>query len=299
MPTERRIVDNRVFLLGLDKLYRDAMKHHERGELLHCARRVAAAVRAAPADVAIEGYYGEDAELTEYFRLMRALQQVDESASSAVDALPEFERLRAVTSAPLYGIPLYTGMLLPAGNDPLSQALDITFPDWTVAGLTSAARDAARATDDFSLVGLAARIEDPVVLTALRESVVLYARVPIGAAGSRPRIEYAWAVDPELARQAQRFIAAFNALFGEDLPPAEPAMAERYWRACDKNRISGRCVRLGWDDATTPPLHYHWAIYRTSDGELTVQEFWNPDVWTTERYRSALPEPWPRHPDRS
>jgi hypothetical protein len=27
---EPRVVDNRVFLLGLDKLYRDAMKEHER-----------------------------------------------------------------------------------------------------------------------------------------------------------------------------------------------------------------------------------------------------------------------------
>jgi hypothetical protein len=31
MFIERRVVDNRVLLLGLDKLYRDAMKQHERG----------------------------------------------------------------------------------------------------------------------------------------------------------------------------------------------------------------------------------------------------------------------------
>ena len=41
MTTEQRIVDDRVFLLGLDKFYRDAMKRHERGELLESARRVA------------------------------------------------------------------------------------------------------------------------------------------------------------------------------------------------------------------------------------------------------------------
>jgi len=32
MFEECRIVDNRTFLLGLDKLYRDAMKRQERGE---------------------------------------------------------------------------------------------------------------------------------------------------------------------------------------------------------------------------------------------------------------------------
>lgn len=37
MSTERRVVDNRFFSLGLDGLYRDAMKEHERGELLGCA----------------------------------------------------------------------------------------------------------------------------------------------------------------------------------------------------------------------------------------------------------------------
>jgi hypothetical protein len=47
------VVDNRVFLLGLDKLYRDAMKQHERGDLLRCARRVAQALHAAPADAPV------------------------------------------------------------------------------------------------------------------------------------------------------------------------------------------------------------------------------------------------------
>ena len=103
MFTERRVVDNRVFLLGLDKLYRDAMKQHERGELLGCTRRVAKALNATPADVPVEGYYAEDERLTEYFRLVRALQDIDESATSKVDSLAEFQRLRDVTSAPLYG----------------------------------------------------------------------------------------------------------------------------------------------------------------------------------------------------
>src|SRR5262245_10918203 len=98
-----RVVDNRIFLLGLDELYRDAMKRHERGELLLCARRVAAALEVAPAAVPVEGYYAEDQQLTEYFLLMRALQEVSEERTQVVAALPEFQRLLDVTSAPLYG----------------------------------------------------------------------------------------------------------------------------------------------------------------------------------------------------
>lgn len=56
MLREHRIVDNRTFLLGLDYLYRNAMKRHECGELLRCARHVAAALRVAPAAVPVEGY---------------------------------------------------------------------------------------------------------------------------------------------------------------------------------------------------------------------------------------------------
>lgn len=78
MFNERRILDNRTFLLGLDYLYRNLMKDHERGELLVCARLVAATLRVAPADVAVEGYYAENKQLTEYFRLIRTLQTLDE-----------------------------------------------------------------------------------------------------------------------------------------------------------------------------------------------------------------------------
>jgi hypothetical protein len=288
MFSERRVVDNRVFLLGLDKLYRDVMKQHERGELLKCARRVAEALNATPADVPVEGYYAEDAQLTEYFRLVRTLQDVDDAATSLVDSLPEFQRLRDVTSAPLYGSPQYDGKLLPAGRDALSQALRATFPEWTVSGLTAAAYNTAVETDEISLVGLAARVKDAVVLTAVRESVVLYAEWVVGAALHPPRPQYVWKVDGDLAQHARRFIDTFNALFGEELPPPDPAQAERYWDAYDDNEIVGRCVRLGCDDRVVPIRHYHWAICRDERGEFAVQEFWKSEVWTTTRYSSAL-----------
>jgi hypothetical protein len=287
MFTDRRVVDNRVFLLGLDKLYRDAMKQHERGDLLRCSRRVAEVLHATPADVPVEGYYAEDQQLTEYFRLVRAIQEVDEGATSSVASLPEFQRLRDVTSAPLYGRPQYSGKLLPVGRDALSQALLDTFPEWTVAGLIAAAYNTACETDEISLVGLAARVRDAVVLTAARESVVLYAGMVIGALHP-PRPRYVWKVDDDLAHHARRFIDTFNTLFGEELPPPGPAQAERYWHAYKDNEILGRCVRLGCDDTISLIRHYHWAICRAAAGEFAVQEFWKSEVWTTTRYHSAL-----------
>jgi hypothetical protein len=286
MSREHRVVDNRTFLLGLDKLYRDAMKRHERGELLNCARRVAAALRVAPADVPVEGYYTENHQLTEYFRLMRALQAAGEESKPVVASLSEFQRLLEVMSSPLYGRPIVTGKLLPTGRDALSEALYATMPEWNLPRLLEAAYKAANEGDDFSLVGLAARTQDAVVLTATRESVVLYAELAYGAAPFRQPPKYIWDVNKKLAQQARRFIDTFNTLFREKLPPPEQAQAESYWHACNDNEILGRCVRLGYNDAVSPVLQYHWAI--CSKGDIVVQEFWHTEVWTTEHYRAAI-----------
>ena len=281
-PRERCVLDNRAFLLGLDGLYREAIQPHERGELLACARRTAHTLGIPPVDVPVEGYYAENEALTEYFRLMRALQGVPDSRKSEVARLPEYQRLREVTSSPLYGQACEIGKILPTGRDPLSQALSETWPHWTLANLTPAAATAARDSDDISLVGLAAGIQDPVVLTALRESVVLYAELVEGA--SLRTVEVVWEVDPELAARAARFIEAFHTLFGDRLPAPVAKNASVYWHAC--GYILGRCVQLGTDD--TRSRHYHWAICPGPDGIETVREFWSSEIWTTSRYRDAL-----------
>jgi len=281
---KRRVVDNRVFLLGLDEIYRCAMKRHERAELLSCAREVARTLQVAPANVPVEGYYAEEPELTEYFRLLRALQGVEESRIPEVAHLQEFQRLRAVTSSPLYGRSRQQGNLLPVGQDALSQALLDTRPKWELERLTMLASELAREMDDISLVGLAARVRDPVVLTAARESCVLYALNL--ALGIPPKQECVWQVDKEIADAANRFIDAFQSLFHVELPRPTEAQAERYWDAYEHSGVLGRCVRIGYEVA--PVRHYHWGIYRNDNGELAVQEFWSSDLWTSDAYRGAL-----------
>jgi hypothetical protein len=207
-----------------------------------------------------------------------------------VESLSEFQRLRDVLSAPLFGQPQYNFTLLPTGCDALTLVLRDTFPNWTVASLTAAAYHKVLETDEISLVGLAARIRDSVVLTALRESVVLYASLALGCPFSYTQPQYLWAVDKDLAQHARRFIDTFNLLFDEELPPPDPAQAERYWIAYENNEILGRCVRLGYDDSVLPVRHYHWAICKTTRGEFVVQEFWKPELWTTSRYLSAIGE---------
>src|SRR6187549_2439835 len=162
-----QVVDDTVFLLGLDVLYTEAIRRHESTELLACARSVAS-VLCLPQDDALgaavpEGYYAQDAGLGEYFRLVRSFQHVDEARAREVEHLPEFQRLLAVSSSSLYGVPVHEDKLLPVGRDPLSLALHRTAPNWRAAQLLSEAQRLAIESDDFSLVGLAAIHGDPVV----------------------------------------------------------------------------------------------------------------------------------------
>lgn len=281
MTHDSNVVDDRVFLLGLDKLYRDAMRLHERSELLACARKVAKLLRASPAEVPVEGYYAEEEALTEYFLLLRALQGVDREARASVDSRPEFQRLFAVASSPIFGVTESAG-LLPAGRDALSRAMDERRP-WTLGSLVAAAGEISRATDDISLVGLAALAGDSVMLAATRESVVAW----VVKVMCIPPPGYAWEVDDELARRARKFVDTFNRLFGEELPPPEPAQAKRYWDAHEENHILGRCVHLGYDN-TMSPSYYHWAICDGPDGGLVVKEFWKDEIWTTARYNQPI-----------
>ena len=287
MKPDRRVVNNRVFLLGLDELYRESMKQHERNELLRCAQETTKVLLVAPADVPIEGYYSEDEALTEYFRLMRALQQVSRGRESEVADLAGFKRLRQVTESPIFGPPFRDFHLLSVGMDPLAVALGKTFPEWTVEKLTNAAYDCAAESTDFSLVALAALSRDAVVLAALRESAVLYAVCAAGAAQIPSEPEYVWEVDQVIQQRAVQFVDAFNDLFDETLPRPVPENAAEFWMASSEWKTVGRCVRIGFDPHARPVRHYHWAI--DMDALLfhpIVREFWDAEIWTTDRYRT-------------
>lgn len=295
MTVIQRIVDNRVFLFGLDYLYRQAIKPHERDELLTCARNVTAALRVAPADVPIEGYYADDRQLTEYFRLMRGLAQEQISRSSEAEQLADFRRLQAVKSSPIYGGERDedSESLLPARVDPLKKALLQENHFWSVEGVTHAAHSLAANSEDFSLAGLAALAKDPVVLCAMAESVVLYEDYRdveafyTGRTTEPPEYDYIWSVDDELSRGAKRFVETFNSLFNEQVSLPTEALARDIWLAAKENRAVGRCVNLGYYDGGEPTQYYHWAIFGNDNAIAEVQEFWSPRVWTSSDYKAV------------
>ena len=283
-PTIEHVVDDRTFLFGLDELYRTGMKEHERTELLAAARELARRLGVAPSDAPVEGYYAEDKDLSEYFRLMRGLQNVTGEAKATVAHMHDFQRLLEVMLSPIFGEAVFEGKLLPRGRDSMARAMKAT-KDWNVNTLTLLAHRLAIESNDYSLTGLACLTADAVVIAALRESAVLYSEPMTLGVGPLP--VYLWRVSPEIARRAERFVATFNALFKEEMPAPTPENADYFGAAALKrSKLSGRCVRLGQNDMV-PPKYYHWAIYTTADERLAVHDFWHRDLWTTARYTSA------------
>lgn len=285
------VVDNRVLVLGIDEIYRKYMKEFESAFLLPQVEVIAAKLEVSEANVPIEGYYGELETLTRYFKLMRALQGVSESSEPLVRDLPEFEKIWEVTNSPIFGKPVRNGMLLPQGRDPLSQALkDTKESGWEAQKIISEAYKVVMDSNDFSLVGLAIRLKDSIAITALRESVILYAEKFEMGFYQGPKIEYIWKVDDEFAEIASRFIEEFNGLLPKDsyirngIPKAERQNAGQFYSSFVKNETLGRCANLG-HDRSSPKQYYHWAITQ-QDNELVLDEFWDTELWTTENYKS-------------
>jgi hypothetical protein len=287
---DRLVVTDRVLVLGLDGLYRDDVKKHESSTLLSCARAVARALKVDPASGPIEGYYVESDQLSEYFQLSRALQATNVDRRSEVYRMPAFSRLLRVYSSRIYGYETAHNGVLPAGHDSLSESLGQNMGHWEMGALLNASITAALKNDDYSIVGLASRLNDGVCVTAVRETVVLYAEIIITADSLEDILkepEYEWKVSDEMTKQANRFIDEYNSLFDSRLPAARPENAKAFYNACSKNELEGRCVRIGIDIMSEPIRYYHWKIDRSKDGELMASDFWSEELWTTERYRQS------------
>lgn len=285
-------VTNRVFLLGLDEIYRSRMKRFEERTLLPLAQIVATRLNIQPGDIPVEGYYAENKQLTLYFRLLRTLQQEPIKKRADIDTLPEFQKLFDVVSSPIFGKQHDSHALLPQAQDPLTIALGKIGSLWNTDNILVAAHDIALQTNDISLVGLASRAGDVIVATALRESVVLYVEA-LHLGTSTPTFIYNWQVDPSLAAAANHFIYIFNELIKDDvpsrfaLPSASPENGEDYYFSYLDNDFLGRCVCLGTDPSSN--RKYHWAVLpqfiTQGNVEYILDEFWSNTLWTTEMYR--------------
>lgn len=283
--SDKRIIDNRVFLLGLDALFREAQKRYETSILLPIVRDIKDDLALTPQDVLIEGYYTETPELKEHFLLVRSLQTFPKKTTERVKDREGLHRLLSYTSSKIFGRSLEEDRFLPVMVDPLAEALRRTYPKWNIPNLTAVASDVAKEWNDVSLVGLACLANDCCVITALKESAVLYGSKVVGVFFDKRKPTYEWRVDNFLEEKANVFIQEFNSLTDAAIPLALPENAAMFYRASSLNAISGRCVNIGSNPEGN--RFYHWAIEVDSKRAYFVKDFWDDHVWTTDKYRRS------------
>lgn len=278
------IVDNRTFLIGLDYLFRKNQKRFETETLLPIVEGVNNDLNLEIKNFPVEGYYNETEELKRYFTIIRNLQGVEIDKEVEIRDINGFNRLLSYVGSKIFGEGIRE-KLLPRCIDSLGKAIGETYPNWNILNITETANKIFLGTRDYSLVGLACYIKDEVAITALRESVVLYSGVILGASMMIKK-SYKWSVDKELQDRANKFIQEFNLLTGLNLPLALPENARVYYEACDDNNILYRCVNIGKDE--TGLRFYHWAIEKGHDNNFYVKDFWDDHLWTTEEYRQKF-----------
>lgn len=285
MKTEIIVVDNKTFVLGLDELYREAVKYYERTELLNHAKTLAELLNLEPLNCPIEGYYYEEPELTEYFKLIRAIQEVPIENLDIVKKEESYKRLYQIVTSPIFGNDFDKGKLLPRSSNPFNVSLKKTFPNWNMQTITQEAYQLAGQSNDFSLVTLGVLTKDPIVITALRESLALYMAAVAAGIPEPVQYKYEWRVDSEIEKRAKLFVSEFNSLFNNELPLPCEKNAETYYYACKTEGLFGRCINLGNNNNPSNMQFYHWAIKFNSDYNLEACEFWDSKIVTTQEFR--------------
>jgi hypothetical protein len=271
------VVDDTSFVIGLCELFRQQMKSYEVRTLLPLAEASCRALNVPPATVAVEGYYGESAELSRFFLLVRALQATYACPVPVESGAQAMRQLRQVLTSPAMGRLVSSDYLLPRMSSPFSEALT-TLPSWTVDGLTDRAGLLVR-DDDAGLVSVAAAAGSPVALCVARETVALMADVAWAEVETQEP-QFAWAVSPQVSAVAHRFVSALGQVTGIALPQIQAESAQLYGEASKNAQLVGRCILVGDQFGQAYPL-YHWWIDK-QDGQLEVKDFWSTDPWTTD-----------------
>ncbi|MFT7537670.1 MAG: ferredoxin [Hyphomicrobiaceae bacterium] len=288
-------VHNRVLLQGLTVMFQRALALSIKNELHGCARRVAHVLDLKLTNCRVPDFCTGDEALTEYHQIVHALQQLPATEKARVETLPEFARLAAVTTSPLFGLPAESDRLLPTREDAIVRALT-TVATWSIEAVTTAAQSIAVKANDISLVGLAAQAGDPMLMILTRSlpaarpsSTVVADEQDASDLGG----EFDWQVDRRFAASVGVFVDTANELLGADLPAATADNVSAYFWEHGRMAIGGQCVTLGKQGDSL----CHWAIRGPHPASRTpgpdAEQFLANELWDSERYtREVHPRGW-------
>jgi hypothetical protein len=281
------VVDDRLFVVGLCELSRDALSPYEVTTLLPRAEAACRTLAIEVSAVAIEGYYSESPELERFFTLVRALQRARMPSVAPGPGADAIHFLRRVFCSPAMGRVADMEHVIPRASSPFGQALREA-RSWSVATLCEQAR-ALVGPSDAGLVAVASATADPIALCVARETVALSADVEF-AEPEPPN--YVWVVSGTVAQVAARYVAALAETTGITLPDPVPTSAARYGGAGQKAELNGRCILVGEQPASEYPF-YHWYVDARGMTPVVI-DFWSSHVWSTDTLRNSPARSWPR-----
>ena len=310
-------MDERTLLQGLIVMFQRALSASIKRELYGCAQRLANKLNLKPVRSCgvIPDFCKGDAILSRYFQIVEELRHV--CWRKRVQAMPDFQRIEAVMASPLFGLrtsrsdsltmacrrcgPLgfahkqqlgrpqdaLDRAVIAIGRDTLAQSPG-TAATCSITELTTSAQSIAVEADDVSLVGLAARIGDPMLMILAR------AQPRAGHLLDDSGEEFDWQVDAAFAASAAEFVDTANQLLGADLPAPTADHASAYFWASLAISPGGQCVPLDCDHGQGT---YYWAIRgphlasRMPGPE--AEQFVDTKPWDSGRYtRELYPRGW-------
>lgn len=305
------ILTNTDFYRRFEASVRENMKKAET-EVLPTAKQAIKDARIKPADCPIEGYYYETPELTEYFKIIRALQNSDNYNSTITESI---RKLHDFYSSDALGFEqAYPTAINPKARytDEKPVIISGRIEQITIAvekltnklplEIIKKILNKKNVCDNLfemplhkNLGGLALLIDkiehekqkdtyEPFCATLSAETTSL-SRALAPAAGCAPPERGDFQVSPEVVRQAKIVGYAYNKLFKNSGIKTEIAWEySNFWDAelpvyNDFLPPTIRCARLFSWDKQEPHEHYHWI---TQEYNTKVEEKWAPNIITTQ-----------------
>jgi len=279
------IVNDFEFIIGLDSFYREKMKKYEVKILLPLIKEIFQNIDIQKKNFPIEGYYYENEDLTEYFNYVKTLKTLNNDYKPKIENMQGYKKLLNILCSGLYGNYYFNESILPITKDPIYRTLEnLSFDNWKSEKIIKTAFSIIKEENDFSIISLGIIKKDPIILTALRESVALYSDIFVGSAPNltvKYEYKYIWNVSNEIQNKANNIIEIFNGICPYKIPIAEEKNVKKYYDEYVSNPINIRCIRIGIDNIGK---NYHWAIINTDylKRNYKFKEFWDSKFWTTE-----------------
>lgn len=273
-------INNVDYFHMIDNEIRPAMMDYETKQLLPVAQNVIGDLETQ--EYPVEGYYYKTPELTEYFTIIRNIQENKKIYKEINTKTDEFQRLYDFTDRTLWGAvssdrtksPLprrydILGLTLKSFEDPIKGPF-VKRP-WTIDKIMDRIKDFATGT--INLVELAYKIGSLECLVAGAETNILYREIThiTGSSGTNPEI--IWNVDPEIEEFGKKLLDEYNNLIGTNIKSPTP---NTYWNFNRYPELP-RVVALGYVDFTGE--YYHWKL----DSLRNVTDFYSGELHTTEQ----------------